>query len=204
MTGKRLAVVVPLVLLSFFAAPSHAATDEIRILRGTLYQLSDSRGDLSVEGTSGLRIDAATDGLRAGIDWDRRCPYVPCLPGEVVSIGASYGPNPGTGTGQVTMRGQTYSLWRGVDPAFAQLRFDGAIVLPEFTSSGTAEVSVPFAFSGSLQIPNPKEPGTYDVFELRGSGVATAFLSQNPYTKVGWIVGAVIYEFAPRVSVTPQ
>jgi hypothetical protein len=84
-----------------------------------------------------------------------------------------------------------------------RLEFDGAIVLPEFTSSGTAELSVPFAFSGYLQIPNQKEPGTYDVFALHGSGVATAFLYFNRFT-MGWAVGGVIYEFAPRVSVIPQ
>jgi hypothetical protein len=202
MTGKRLAV-IPLVLLSFFAAPSQAATDEVRIIRGFLSQLSDLNGDLSVEGTSGVRIDAALREHFASIRWDRICPYFPCLPGEVVSIGASYGPSPVTGTGQVTMRGQTYGLWSGPDGADAQLEFDGAIVLPEFTSSGTAEVSAPFAFSGSLQVPNLKEPGTYDVFELRGSGVATVSLSRSRFTG-GWIVGRVIYEFAPRGAVIPQ
>ena len=195
MTGKRLAV-FPLVLLSFFAAPSHAATDEVRIIRGSLYQPSDSTGDLSVEGTSGVRIDAALNGRYAGIGWDYRCPYVPCLPGDVVTLRAVYGVGVLTGSGQVTIHGQTYSLW-SPDGADAQFEFDGAIVLPEFTSSGTAEVFAPFAFSGSLQVPN-KEPGTYDVFELRGSGMATVFLSRS---RNGWIVGGVIYEFAPRGAV---
>jgi hypothetical protein len=201
MTGKRLAV-VPLVLLPFFAAPSHAQADEVRIIRGTLSQPADFTGDLSVDGTAGVRIDAALNGLHAGIDWDRICPYTTCLPGDVVSLGAAYGSGITTGSGQVTIRGKTYSLWIP-DGANAQLEFDGAIVLPEFTSSGTAEISAPFAFSGSVQIPNPKEPGTYDLFELRGSGVATAFLSRSPYTG-GWIVGGVIYEFAPRGAMIPQ
>ena len=201
MAGKRLAV-VPLVLLSFFAAPSPAKAHEVRIIRGTLSQPADFTGDLSAEGTSGVRIDAALNGLHAGIAWDRICPYVACLPGDVVSLGAGYGSGITTGSGQITIHGQTYSLW-SPDGADAQFQFDGAIVLPEFTTSGTAEVSAPFAFSGSLQIPNPKEPGTYDVFELRGSGVATAFLSRSRNTG-GWIVGGVIYEFAPRGAVIPQ
>jgi len=175
---------------------------EVRILRGTLSQGADITGELSVDGTSGVRIDAALSGTHGSLAWDHVCPYVACLPGETVSLRSSYGPGVLTGSGQVTIHGQTYSLW-APDGAIAQLEFDGAIVLPEFTSSGTAELSVPFAFSGSLQIPNQKEPGTYDVFALRGSGVATAFLYRNYFT-MGWAVGGVIYEFAPRVVVIPQ
>ena len=100
----------------------------------------------------------------------------PCLPGDVISLRAAYGTQPPilTGSGQVTIQGQTHSLF---DDASAALDFDGAFVLPEFTNTvtGTVELSAPFAFSGSLQVPNRHESGTYDVFELRGSGVATVY-----------------------------
>ena len=204
MTGKRLAI-VSLVSLPLFAASSHAMAQDVRILRGTMSQPGDFTGDLSVEGASGVRIDASLDGRHATLAWDRACHYFGCQPGEVVSLGAAYG-GAGVlpGSGQVTIHGQTYSLW-SPGGANAQFQFDGAIVLPDFTSSGTAELSAPFAFSGSLQIPNAKQPGTYDVFNLRGSGVATAFVSsRGPYVRDAWTVGGVIYEFAPRVVVTPQ
>ena len=48
-----------LVLTTVFATPLHAAPDEIRIVRGSLVQALDSIADLNVEGTFGVRIDAA-------------------------------------------------------------------------------------------------------------------------------------------------
>jgi hypothetical protein len=202
MTGKRLAI-VSLLFLSFLAAPSHAATDEVRIIRGTLTQSVDITGQLSVDGTSGVRIDAALESRYASLAFHNQCGLVGCPAGDVVSIDAGYGTGVLTGSGQVTIHGQTYSLW-SVDGADAQLQFSGAIVLPELTGSRTAEVSAPFAFSGFLEIPNPREPGTYDVFELRGSGVATALLAADRFNAGRWKVDAVTYEFAPRVVVTPQ
>jgi len=87
------------------------------------------------------------------------------------------------------------------DDASADLLFDGAVVLPEFTD-GPVEVSAPFAFSGSLQVPNRHEPGTPDIFELSGSGVATVRLVQSAFF-TGWIVISVRYDFVPRAVVIP-
>lgn len=121
---------------------------------------------------------------------------------------ASTGAYPGTrsfigSSGQLTVRGQTYDLWFP-DGLSAQLVLDAAIVLPDFTESGTAQVSVPFTFSGSVPIQNQEDPGTFDVLELYGSGVATAALYVNPYTFAGWIVGSVTFDFVPRPTDIPH
>ena len=209
MTGKRLAVIPLVLFLSFFAAPSHAASDEVRIIRGTLTHSRDITGELSVEGTSGVRIDAALPSRWSSLRWDTQCGTIGCLTGDVVNLGASYGFTDADlggliiGVGQVTIRGQTYSLWvPGGGGARAQLQFDGVLVMPEVTSD-TAYASAPFAFSGSVQIPSQREPGTVDVFDLRGQGVATALLSRDRFNAGRWHVDSVTYEFAPG-AVIPQ
>jgi hypothetical protein len=208
MTGKRLAV-IPLVLLSFLAAPSHAATDEIRIIRGSLYQSVDITGELSIAGTNGMSMDAALPSRWSSLWWDYQCNYAGCLPGDVVNLRSSYGFTDVDlsgliiGVGQVTIHGQTYSLWvPGGGGARAQLQFDGVLVAPEMTPGtfgSTVEASAPFTFSGSVQLPNQKEPGAVDVFALRGQGVATVLLSR--WRLDTWHVSAVTYTFAPRGAV---
>ena len=208
MTGKRLAVIPLVLFLSFFAAPLHAVTDEVRIIRGTLTQSDGITGTLSVEGTSGVRIDAALNSRYASLRWANQCGNIGCLTGDVVNLGSRYGftgVDPGgliIGVGQVTIRGETYSLWVPGGGG-AQLQFDGVLVMPEVTSD-TAYASAPFAFSGSVQIPSQREPGTIDVFDLRGQGVATALLSRDRFNAGRWHVSEVTYEFAPRGAVIPQ
>ena len=201
---ERLFGLSVLVLTTVFATPLHAAPDEIRIVRGSLVQALDSIADLNVEGTFGVRIDAALLFPFAFIGWFLCDDLRPCLPGDVISLRAAYGTQPPilTGSGQVTIQGQTHSLF---DDASAALDFDGAFVLPEFTNTvtGTVELSAPFAFSGSLQVPNRHESGTYDVFELRGSGVATVTLVRHSFLP-GWIVASVRYDFVPRGDAIPR
>lgn len=189
-----------LVLTTLFATLLHA-TDEIRIIRGSLVQPLDLTGELNVEGTSGVSIDAALNSVFATPSWGF-CDLHPCLPGEVVSLHVSYGVSfpPFTGSGQLTMRGQTYSMF---DEASATLQFDGEFVLPEFTDTRTAELSAPFTFSGSLTVPNRHEPGTFDVFELHGSGVATVRLVPHQFI-TGWVVASVTYDFVPDENVIPR
>lgn len=203
---RPLAVVCVLVTATLFATPMHATLDEIRILRGSLHQAADITGTLSVQGTGGVSIDAALSSAFASIQWDSACSLVGCLPGEEVTLGAGYGSLfflPLFGSGQVSMQGQTYSLWTDAE-ASAVFQFDGAIVLPPQTESNTAELSAPFTFSGSLQIPNRSEPGTHEVLELRGSGVATVLLSRHLFNEDRWVVSAVIYDFDPRNTVIDE
>lgn len=206
MTAKRIAV-IPLVLFLFFffAAPSHSATDTVRIIRGIVFQSDGLTGTLNLEGTSGVSIDATVPSRWSSLRWANQCGTIGCPTGEVVNLGSSYGFTDADlggltiGVGQVTIRRETHSLWvpHG-GGARAQLQFDGALVMPEVTSD-TAYASAPFAFSGSVQIPSEKEPGTVDVFDLRGHGVATALLSRDRFNAGSWHVSAVTYEFAARV-----
>ena len=199
---KRLLGCSVLVLTTVFAIPLHATPDEIRIVRGTLVQSMDATADLNVEGTFGVRIDAALHFQFGFIGWSFCDALRPCLPGDVISLRAVYGTRPRilTGAGQVTIQGQTYSMF---DDASADLNFDGAFVLPAFMDSvtGTVELSAPFAFSGSLRVPNRHESGTRD-FALRGSGVATITLVRHSFI-TSWIVASVRYDFAPRGGVSP-
>ena len=201
---KRLLGSSVLVLTIVFATPLHATRDEIRIVRGTLVQTLDSTGDLNVEGALGVKIDAALQSSFAFVGWFLCDNFRPCLPGDVISLRASYGTQPPilTGSGQVTIQGQTYSLF---NDASAALDLDGAFVLPEFTDTvtGTVELSAPFAFSGSLQLPDRHKSGTHDVIELRGSGVATVTLVRHSFI-TGWIVASVRYDFVPRGEVIPR
>jgi len=184
------------------ATPLHAA-NEIRIIRGALVQRLNSDGDLTVDGTSGVRIDAVLDPHFNSINWDV-CDRG-CQPGAVIDIGAAYNAPfpPLRGSGQLTIRGQTYGLF---DDAVADFEFFGTLVLPALTEQTPepVEQSVPFTFSGSLQVPNQREPGTFDVFELRGSGVATATLERFPFVPGLWVVTNVRYDFVPRGDVIPR
>src|SRR5262245_42347689 len=195
-----------LVLTTLLATPLHATRDEIRIIRGSLHQAADVTGTLSVDGTRGVTIDAALSSVFASIQWDSSCSLVGCLPGDVVTLGASYGSLfflPLFGSGQVAMQGRTYSLWSDAE-ASAVFSFDGEIVLPERTESNTAVLSAPFTFSGSLQVPNRNEPGTYEVLDLSGAGIATVLLSRHLFNADRWIVSAVTYDFEPRNNVTAE
>lgn len=194
---KRLLAASVLVSATLFAIQLHAAANEIRIISGALQQGLHGTGTLNILGTSGLRIAATLNFNFGSFGW-HGCENVPiCLPGDVVSLRADYAVQPSIfmGSGQVTTRGRTYSLF---DEATAQFHFDGAFVAPEFTDDQTVQVSAPFAFSGALQVPNRQDPNIYDVFNLRGSGVATVTLIRSIYTPSWWIVGGVTYDFVPR------
>ena len=181
-----------LVLTSLLLAP-WGATAEVRVIRGSLAAPLNGPGHLNVEGTAGLRIQAIVNDSALG--WEL-CDISTCLAGDVIGLQALFGDvNVG---GQVTIHGQTYTLnlWN----ASANFAFAGSIVLPEFTGTPQATLSVPFTFSGSLQVPNRQEPNTSDVFELYGSGVATVHLywgySYGPAD--AWTVTFVTYDFEPR------
>src|SRR5262245_39075904 len=187
---KRLLGISVLVFTAVLATPTHAIADEVRILHGTLRQRLSANGDLHIQGTSGLRIDASLSFAFGSFGW-RRCELAPvCLPGEVVSLRSDYLGDPFFGgSGQVTIQGKTYSLF---NEAIANLHFDGAVVLPAFIDFQPVEVFAPFAFSGSLQLPNMPEP-----VDLHGSGVATVLLVRSVF-HMGWVVVSVTYDFVPR------
>lgn len=69
MTQTRFGL-VPLALLSFFAAASPATADESRIVRGSIYQAADSIATLSMVGTGGVKLDATFNGIYGGLSWD--------------------------------------------------------------------------------------------------------------------------------------
>lgn len=192
-----------LVLTTLFATALRARSDEIFIIGGSLFQPLGSTGILNVEGTSGLRMDGALSDEFASLPW-RFCDRLPCVKDFEISLRSSYGTRPPifTGTGEVTLRGKTYDLWT-LDGASADLSFDGTLVLPEFVE-GPVEVSAPFTFSGALQVGSRSEPGSFDVFQLGGSGVATVTLVHNPFTGTSWVVASIRYDFAPGGGVIPR
>jgi hypothetical protein len=201
LVGSRILVITTLVVTTLVSTALHATTDDIRIVQGTLFQPNDLTGDLSVEGTSGLKIDAALAPHFSNPAWSF-CHLYPCLPGDELSLFVGYGASIFTGSGAVKLFGDTYPLWRGdAESADLALEFDGSFVLPELTDTGRAELIAPFTFSGSLQIPNGEEPGTDEVVGLHGAGVATVTLVRHPFTLTTWVVASVSYDFLPHAKV---
>jgi hypothetical protein len=198
---NRLAGISVLVFTTLFATQLLATPHEIRIIRGTFVQPAEFTGRFALDGTAGLAMEGTVSAHSAGLPWEQ-CFRFACLPGDVVTLQSSYGTVPPvlTGSGLLSLLGQTYGLWTPGE-AFANFGFHGAFTLPALppiTELGRAEVSAPFTFSGFLYIPSRFEPGTYDVHELHGSGVATATIERHPITVASWVVGSISYEFEPR------
>ena len=183
---------------------SSAKPQEIRISRGTFVQAADLTGRFDIGGTQGVEMEGTVSPHTASLPWEF-CLRIGCEPGTVVDLRSGYGTRPPffTGSGQVTLRGQTYSLWTG-DEAFADFRFDGSVTLPALPATGSVEVSTPFVFSGSLYVPSRLESGTYDVYALRGSGVATVLITRHPFGAPGVAVGAITFNFEPRGDAIPR
>jgi hypothetical protein len=197
---SRVLLVTTLIVVTLVST-LQATTDSIRIVRGTLFQPNDLDGDLSIEGTSGLKIDAVLAPHVSSLAWSY-CHLYPCLAGDELSLFSGYGAFVFTGSGTVTWLGDSYTLWTGPDSDF-RFEFDGVFVLPEFTG-GPAEVTAPFTFSGSLRVPNGEETGAYEDFELYGAGVATVTLVPHPFTLTTWVVASVRYDFLPRADVMQE
>ena len=98
---------------------------------------------------------------------------------------------------QGTMRVTSGTLEFGIDQGQLDLRAqsdltmhaDGSVVLPEFTSSGTADASAPFTFDGQLHV-----EATGETEPITGGGTATLHLR---YSAEGpnWVVDSATYQF---------
>ena len=118
----------------------------------------------------------------------RDCRVPVCFPGTIVSLHASW--SGGDLMGTATLRGHDYVLASEAPNGSAGIaNFEGSVVLPEFTSSGTADVSAPFTFNGQPKI---GEAGELDL--MTGAGTATLHLR---YSTEGpsWVVDSATYQF---------
>jgi hypothetical protein len=175
------------VLVCAVSDPSHAQ-ETMHVTSGAL-QFGDVEGQLDLRAQADLTMngDVFADGgqYRPG---DCRVPE--CFPGTTVSLHASW--SGGDLMGTATLRGHDYVLAsEGPNGSAGIANFEGSVVLPEFTSSGTADVSAPFTFNGQLKI---GEAGETDL--LTGGGTATLHLrlsAEGP----NWVVDSATYQFEP-------
>jgi hypothetical protein len=165
--------------------PSHAQ-GTMHVTSGAL-QFGDVEGQLDLRAQADLTMhgDVFADGgqYRPG---DCRVPV--CFPGTTVSLHASW--SGGDLMGTATLRGHDYVLAsEGPNGSNGIAHFEGSVVLPEFTSSGIADVSAPFTFDGQLKI---GEAGETDL--ITGGGTATLHLrlsAEGP----NWVVDSATYQF---------
>jgi hypothetical protein len=169
---------------------SSQAADGTRVASGAL-DFGTTVGRMDVRGQSGLRLQTSVD-VSGGVynPWNQ-CSDPECPPGTAVSLYAYW--SGGDLTGTLNWRGDSYRLGsEGAGGAWGIAEFEGSVILPEFTDSGTAEVSAPFTFSGQFTPENPGGPTHTE--PLVGSGTATLTLEVN-YDGSSWQIVRTLYEF---------
>ena len=100
-----------------------------------------------------------------------------------------------TARGQVRFKGQDYVLGQeGAGGALGIARFQGTVTLPDFTSTGTVDVSAPFSFTGQVEFED-----TFAVEPLTGFGVATLHFTEFSDGS-SWVFSGATYEFQRKTS----
>jgi hypothetical protein len=187
---KRLSTVLSVAAIFGLTLMPSDASEGTRVTSGAMH-FEDTVGGITLEGQSGFRMEAGVDVTGGVYDPWNQCLFPECQPGTEVSLFAHWIGLDLNGT--VSLRGKTYVLGQeGEGGAFGSVEFDGSVILPEFTSSGTAEVSAPFLFSGQVAPDNPS--GLIEFEPISGSGIATLFLSIG-YDGTSWSVDRATYEF---------
>jgi hypothetical protein len=187
---KRLSTVLSVAAIFGLTLLPSNASDGTRVTSGAMH-FEDTVGGITLEGQSGFRMEAGVDVTGGVYDPWNQCSFPECQPGTEVSLFAHWIGLDLNGT--VSLRGKTYVLGQeGEGGAFGSVEFDGSVILPEFTGSGTAEVSAPFLFSGQVAPDNPS--GLIEFEPISGSGIATLFLSIG-YDGTSWSVDRATYEF---------
>jgi hypothetical protein len=187
---KSLSTVLSVVAIFGLTLVPADASEGTRITSGAMH-FEDTVGGITLEGESGFRMGAGVSVGGGVYDPWTQCSLPDCRPGTEVSLFAHWSGLDLSGT--LSLRGKTYVLGQeGEGGAFGSVEFDGSVILPEFTSSGTAEVAAPFLFSGQVAPENPS--GLIEFEPISGSGVATLFLSIG-YDGTSWIVDRATYEF---------
>jgi hypothetical protein len=175
-----------LVLASLVTVPAHAVQGT-RVTSGGL-TFSGGLGDIEIRGQSGFSMSARVDNVSGIFAPDNQCSDVDCVPGTQVSLNAHWTGNDLPGS--ASLRGQSYVLGsEGAGAANGIVTFDGSVVLPDFNSTGSVDVSAPFTFSGQLK---PEDAPTAE--PLFGSGIATLTFHQSADGSA-WQFASATYEF---------
>ena len=173
-------------------APPGAA-DPVRITAGSLAANgSFNFSPLTLSGTMGFSFVGNPD---TGVFEPSFCVFVPCEPGDSMSLLAHWSGNDLIGT--ATVNGQTYERVGSFSNAHGMsATFSGSMLTP--VAAGASAVGLaPFSFEGQLfifDLPNPS------IFHLSGEGVATAsFVRQAAGT--GWYLDRLVYDFTDASTV---
>jgi hypothetical protein len=180
--------VLALVFISTWSFLTPAgANDGTRVTSGTL-TFASQQGQIDAGGQADFSMQAFVDSSSGIFDFEDTCNAGPlCQPGTQVSLGARWNGIDLRGT--ATLRGRHYILGgEGDGHALGDAKFDGTVTMPDFTSSGIAQVSAPFSFSGELT----PDGGSAD--PLTGSGIATIDLKESP-DGTSWTMTSATYEF---------
>jgi hypothetical protein len=186
---KRLSMFLSALALSWpMVAPLQAA-EGMRVSSGAL-TFASHVGHIDIRGKSGFSMQATVDDAGGIFDAGNQCSFE-CTPGTELSLFALWLGSDLSGA--ATLRGQKYLLGHeGEGGAFGIVQFDGEVTLPEFTDSGTAELSAPFSFVGQITADDPS--GSGDTEPFFGTGVATLMLSVAA-DGTSWHLDSTTYEF---------
>jgi hypothetical protein len=177
-------------------SPAHAR-DDLRLTSGALEFIDNDRGTIDVRAQSDFSMHAfvfESGGIYRPGD---QCSFPECVPGTNVSLFALWSGNDVSGT--ATLRGHDYVLSsEAADGAAAIVQFDGNVILPDFTSTGTADVSAPFTFVGQIHI-----EATGETMPLTGSGTATLHLLMSQEGP-NWNIVSATYQFERAKTTSTQ
>jgi hypothetical protein len=188
---KRISAIVSSIILSGLLLPTVHADGGLGVTSG-VFTFEDI-GHLDVSGQAGLHIVSSLSSAGGRFDPATQCSDLDCVPGTVVSLGATW-TSPDLG-GDLSVRGKNYQLGvEGETGAVGSIEFDGSVTLPDFTGSDTIDVSAPFTFTGVLHYPDTAA-GRQDT--LSGQGTATLTMRRSA-DGTAWQFVSATYEFAKK------
>lgn len=187
--GRLVGIVTVVMTLS---VPSAGVADPIpvQITAGSL-EMTGLGGSLVLAGEQGFSFVGGVTAIGGVFGPRNSC--LPCLPGQPISLFATWSGNDLAGT--ATFQGQTYtqvgSLVSG--HAFGSVTFSGQSPLAPPLDGLTADVMAPFDFNGQFFF--PAMGGLPDASaELHGSGTATIGLFRSSLA-IPWSYASATYTF---------
>jgi len=190
---KRFATIRVCALLICVAHIATYAAESVRVTSGAL-SFGWSEGELDIEGVAGFSLHAPLSASSGNYGPFNQCAFDFCPPGTDVSLHAFWS-TPDL-SGSVTLRGQNYALGQeGEGGMVGHVEFAGHVVLPEYTSNGTAQISAPFSFEATLTPELPDGSGQPET--VSGQGVATLSLTASA-DRTTWRIDSTVYRFQKK------
>jgi hypothetical protein len=188
---KRIAALVPGLFLASLFLFTVRADQGTRVANGTF--TFSGVGQIDISGQSAFRMHADVS-IAGGIFVPQdQCNFLDCVPGTQVNLAARW--VGGDLRGSVRLRGKDYILGsEDANAANGDVMFNGSLTLPDFTGSGTVDVSAPFTLTGQVAL-----PGSDDAEPLFGSGIATLQFRQSADGSA-WQFVSAIYQFQQGTS----